>query len=303
MTLNGLKQSASNSLYSPPCHPAAVVLTSKSTETTREWLKDGGKVGAETNRQTSSSAAFTLSCTLSSLPYTQDMFQARKTLPTDPHKVYTQPLCSFCPKFPSPQSYASSLSTSTMGPPAWIQDILSTIHQLFYPSPIACSLTMSAPLSMQSLTTMGRSSSLPTHRVTPEWCPWHVPLPPLPSKSNHRPTPYRKNLEPLPSPLQPHCPANQRLHRWRPLIPRAQCTSQFADNDLKWIEAVMACAWEVDTHASYGSGLLNFMVFCDKKNIPDADRAPASHILLLSFLSTLAAPYSGSAISNYLYGI
>ena len=65
----------------------------------------------------------------------------------------------------------------------------------------------------------------------------------------------------------------------------------------------MACAWEVDTHASYGSGLLNFIVFCDKKNIPEADRAPVSHVLLLSFVSTLAVAYSGSAISNYFYGI
>ena len=65
----------------------------------------------------------------------------------------------------------------------------------------------------------------------------------------------------------------------------------------------MAHAWEVDTHALYGSGLLNFIVFCDKKNIPEVDRAPASHVLLLSFVSTLAAAYSGSAISNYLYGI
>jgi len=45
------------------------------------------------------------------------------------------------------------------------------------------------------------------------------------------------------------------------------------------------------------------MVFCDKKNIPEEDRAPASHVLLLSFISTLAAAYSGLAISNYLYGI
>ena len=65
----------------------------------------------------------------------------------------------------------------------------------------------------------------------------------------------------------------------------------------------MARAWEVDMHATYASGLLNFMVFCDMKEIPEAERAPASHILLLSFVSTLAAAYSGSAISNYLYGV
>ena len=56
-------------------------------------------------------------------------------------------------------------------------------------------------------------------------------------------------------------------------------------------------------HATYASGLLNFMVFCDMKEIPEAERVPASHILLLSFVSTLAAAYSGSAISNYLYGV
>ena len=65
----------------------------------------------------------------------------------------------------------------------------------------------------------------------------------------------------------------------------------------------MAHAWEVDTHTTYTSGLLNFVVFCDKKGIPEADRVPASHILLLSFVSTLTAVYSGSTISNYLYSI
>jgi len=53
----------------------------------------------------------------------------------------------------------------------------------------------------------------------------------------------------------------------------------------------------------YVSGLLNFMVFCDKKNIPEKDRAPVSQPLLMSFVSTLVAAYSGSAISNYVYGI
>ena len=65
----------------------------------------------------------------------------------------------------------------------------------------------------------------------------------------------------------------------------------------------MVHAWEVDTHATYAAGLLNFMVFCDQKNIPEKDRAPASHLLIMSFVSTLAAAYSRSAISNYIYGV
>ena len=156
---------------------------------------------------------------------------------------------------------------------------------------------------MQSLTGAGRSSSPQTPRAAPERRPWRVPLPPLISKARQRPTPYRKNLTPLPSPLHPHCPASQRLRLWRPLVPQAQHTSQYTDEDLECIEAIMARAWEVDTHATYVSGLLNFMVFCDMRGVPEAERAPASHVLLLSFVSTLAAAYSGSAVSNYLYGV
>ena len=86
-------------------------------------------------------------------------------------------------------------------------------------------------------------------------------------------------------------------------MPRDQRASQLSDDDLKRIEDVMAHAWELDTHATYAAGLLNFMVFCDQKNIPEKDRAPASHLLIMSFVSTLAAAYSGSAISNYVYGV
>ena len=129
-----------------------------------------------------------------------------------------------------------------------------------------------------------------------------MPLPTSSSEKHPRPAPYCKSLVPLPSPLRPHCPANQRLRLWRPLVPRDQRSSQVSDEDLKRIQDVMAHA-ELDTHATYASSLLNFMVFCDQKNIPEKDRAPASQLLIMSFVSTLAAAYSGSAISNYVYGV
>ena len=40
---------------------------------------------------------------------------------------------------------------------------------------------------------------------------------------------------------------------------------------------IMVHAWELDTHTTYVARLLNIMVFCDQKNIPEKDRAPASH--------------------------
>ena len=65
----------------------------------------------------------------------------------------------------------------------------------------------------------------------------------------------------------------------------------------------MVHMWEADTHTTYALGLLNYMVFCDKKNIPEKDRALVSQLLLMSFVSTPAAAYSGTAISNYIHRI
>ena len=42
---------------------------------------------------------------------------------------------------------------------------------------------------------------------------------------------------------------------------------------LKHIQDVMAHTWEPDMPATYTSSLLNFMVFCDQKNILEEDRA------------------------------
>ena len=195
---------------------------------------------------------------------------------------------------------ASSLTSILSFP---LQTLIKTSHQPPCPSPAASSQKMSAPQSTLTLTIGGRNFSPVPPTSSQERCPWNTLLPSSLSEKRPQPTPYCKNLTPLPSPLRPHCPANQRLCLWRPLMPRDQHTSQLSDDDLKQIKDVMAHAWELDMHATYAAGLLNFMVFCDQKNIPKKDRAPASHLLIMSFMSTLAAAYSGSAISNYVYGV
>ncbi|OCH85828.1 hypothetical protein OBBRIDRAFT_283044, partial [Obba rivulosa] len=53
----------------------------------------------------------------------------------------------------------------------------------------------------------------------------------------------------------------------------------------------------------FGTGLLVWHVYCDKKNVPEAQRAPASQTLLSGFLATLAGAYAGGSIANYLYGV
>ena len=62
-------------------------------------------------------------------------------------------------------------------------------------------------------------------------------------------------------------------------------------------------AFAVSTRETYGSGLLVFHVFCDKKGIAEAQRAPACAVLLSSFISTLAGHYAPKTIANYLAGV
>jgi len=183
-----------------------------------------------------------------------------------------------------------------------LQALINTCHQAPYPSPNAhCQMT-NVPQSMLNLIADEKNSS-PAPSTRQERRPWNTKLPTPSSRKHQKPAPYRKNLTPLPSSLRPHCPASQKLRLWHPLVPRISQSSQISDKDLKHIEAVMAHAWEADTHTTYASGLLNYMVFCDKKNIPEKDRAPVSQLLLMSFVSTLAAAYSGATISNYVHGI
>ena len=70
--------------------------------------------------------------------------------------------------------------------------------------------------------------------------------------------------------------------------------------ELECIKDTTVHAWEEETRAMYGSGLLMWHCFCDKKGVPKQQRAPALQDLLLAFVSHLAAMYSGKTISNYL---
>ena len=65
----------------------------------------------------------------------------------------------------------------------------------------------------------------------------------------------------------------------------------------------MANAWSQSTHEAYSSGLLVWHIHCDKKAVPESLRAPTHHSHIASFIASLAGSYSGSTISNYLYGL
>ena len=121
-----------------------------------------------------------------------------------------------------------------------------------------------------------------------------------------KPARYAKDLCPIPSPRHPHVLASEHLQHWIPLNGHESAsgaTSSLTPDDIHQIAIVMGKSWEESTLAAYGSGLLNFHVYCDQKGIPEEEHAPTSPILINAFISSLAGAYSGSTIDNYLCSI
>ena len=117
---------------------------------------------------------------------------------------------------------------------------------------------------------------------------------------------YPSNLTPTPSPLRPMCPAKDRLLLWKPTEHTHR--SNGADpplppTDEERIREVLVEAYSDSTKTTYGTGLLVFHVFCDRKGIDETQRTPCGQTLLSNFISTLISDYSAQAIENYTYGL
>jgi len=152
-----------------------------------------------------------------------------------------------------------------------------------------------------------KTSGLRNHGADREH--FHNPSPPL-SKMIEKPTPtpYAPSLKPLPSDLRPHVLARDRLRLWWPVSARNTLDqhgtpTNLTTTDLERVKDVLEGAWADSTKEAYGAGLLIFHVFCDWKNIPDEQRAPASPLLISAFISTITGACSGKSINNYVHGI
>jgi hypothetical protein len=117
---------------------------------------------------------------------------------------------------------------------------------------------------------------------------------------------YPPNLTPIPSTLRPACIAKHRLSLWKPATPPPQASIQnhlLHSVDEARIREVLSEAYSDSTKVTYGTGLLVFHVYCDKKEISEPQRAPIGQTLLAGFISTLIGDYSAQAIENYTYGL
>ena len=86
-------------------------------------------------------------------------------------------------------------------------------------------------------------------------------------------------------PLRPSYPAKECLLQWHPTNMRNP-SHPLAPSDTQCVYSVIAHTWAESTKETYGSGLLVYHTFCDWKEIPEDQRAPASPALISAFIST-----------------
>jgi hypothetical protein len=120
---------------------------------------------------------------------------------------------------------------------------------------------------------------------------------------------YLPALTPEPSTLRPHVSAKDRLHCWTPAILAASNSKHLttlpsvSNAEKQQIRDTILASWDDSTRTTYGAGLLVFHVFCDRRDTPERDRAPAPPDLIKVFISSIAGSYSAKTIHNYVLGI
>ncbi len=302
-TSAGQRQSASYSSSQPSWRNTVLKRTIKSTETTKEWLKDGGRAEAETRPQMKFSNSSTPFAKTPNLPSSHAMLLASTTQQMGHREESMVQGISFShpsPSQPNSNNWLSTLTQKLRKANAEKGDIYG--HSPNQPQSQISERELSL---IPDLKDKLRNSSL-KQKIGDRNSPRLIlhplkfrPPPQQPSGPSHLP---------LISPLRPHVLARDRLRLWRPssarnILDAEGMPTNLNQSDLAQIMDTLSGAWETSTRETYGSGLLVFHIFCDNKNIPEEQRAPLSPVLAAAFISTIAGTYSCSAIRNYFYGV
>ncbi|KAF5388948.1 hypothetical protein D9757_005150 [Collybiopsis confluens] len=106
--------------------------------------------------------------------------------------------------------------------------------------------------------------------------------------------------------LRPNVRAIDRLKEWASpyaIQQKAALSEHIPQHILDSAHAIVVEGWAAQTKTSYAAGLLRWHQFCDKENIPEQRRMPASETLLAGFVGMHAGLVSGSTIRSWLSGI
>ncbi|KAJ3979193.1 hypothetical protein F5890DRAFT_1641410 [Lentinula detonsa] len=106
--------------------------------------------------------------------------------------------------------------------------------------------------------------------------------------------------------LRPNVRATDRLNAWSSpyaIQQREALSTQLPGHVIDNAFNIAGEGLFNSTKANYAAGLLRFNQFCDKENIPEEARMPASEILLAGFVGASAGSVSGRTIRAWLSGL
>lgn len=143
-------------------------------------------------------------------------------------------------------------------------------------------------------------------------------LPAIPSTSLHLPSPlanYKHSTAPQKARIEnrivhsdhrPNVSAADRLFCWTTPFAIQRHTEIF--NDLPpeladYAHSAIRGTLAPNSKSSYAAGLLRFTQFCDRWDIPEPDRMPASYALLCAFVGKHKGTRLGGSIKNWLSGL
>ena len=294
-TSGGPRQLHSNCSLIPSSFSTAQANSSNDMETTQESSKAGGKAPARMPKPTLSSDGYIRSSRPQGQISTHSTSPVSTTQPTVPPEAFLDPQANSFLLSPSPllSDPTFEMRQNLQFGPGIANHHLSATNN--------AAMMANVPPSADTSRESARKSAQPRPPGTTHSCLQNILAKNRDSRRRIS-SPYSTTSQ-MPHttpPTRPHCPAKERLLKWRPLL---TTTTLPTNEDLEKSYQLTAAAFEPSTLSSYASRLLVFHVWSDSKGLPEAERTSVAQSTIASFITDLAGAYAGDTIANYIQGL
>jgi hypothetical protein len=224
--------------------------------------------------------------------------------------------------FPSTSSSRIPVNSSNNFPsPASVPSASSSLHvQSLFPNPFLIEQNLNLLVDQHTLVVPAKPAAdsptfsdhipSPNIRTLRPSCPT-IPLTALatshdPNTSTRRPRKPRPDRVLESNSFRPRVMAVDRLFSWRTpyglshdALLRSELPPALAESAKMSITGALA----VSLRSTYAAGLLRFNQFCDRWQISEGSRMPASYALLCAFIGNYKGSISGRTVKSWLSGI
>ena len=197
--------------------------------------------------------------------------------------------------FPSHASHVHSLFPNPFLPKITSHLASSSITKSFMGSP--------KPPTSQAVVQPTHQTHLQRLNCLPDSGPPAATTSSTSSKKTRKPRSDRLLIS---SPFRPRVLAVDRLFSWRSPYGLSHDQSLLTELPPALVESAkmsIAGALAISSRSTYAAGMLRFSQFCDKWQISEGARMPASYALLCAFIGNYKGTTSGKTIKSWLSGI